>query len=263
VKTHWLGDADLNRRHRAVIRMGWALVASTLLFLGLTLVRPPAPEWGLASLLVLLALALGGAMYAARRGFVRAAGLGMTLVVLLGVTLAPFVSGRVDFAPFFVVVAVVVAAVALEPRDVFVTIGLGGLSLAVTALASRGFSTETQLPGSAFLNGVILFAVLSAVAAMMAVGVRRLLDDLSRREREAQEARERARQADARAQIIAENTSDLLTLLDSEGRVVWASPSHQRVLAVSKSPSGPFGAWAEATHFRSWQRLFSARRTAR
>ncbi|MEW5738778.1 MAG: ATP-binding protein [Myxococcota bacterium] len=198
--------------------------------------------------LFLATAAIGAVMLLARRGHVRLAGASLTALVLVAVTIGPLIRGQVGFAPFFVVVAVVVAAVTLEPKDVFVTIGLGALSLTIIGVASRSFQVETELPGSGFINGVILFAVLSAVAAMMAVGVRRLLDDLSRREREAQDAREQARQADVRARLIAENTGDLIALLDLEGAIVWASPSHQRLLDVVGKPEKVIGGWSDVVH---------------
>lgn len=233
------------------------MAASTVLLFALVIFRGASPEWGIAVVLLLLSAAVVGLVFVARRGHVRAAGIALTAVVLIGVTVGPLVRGQVGYAPFFVVIATVVSAVTLEPRDVFITIGLGGLSLALTAWLSAGFSHRPEPPGSVFVNGVLLFGLLSAVAALMAVGVRRLLDDLDLREREVHQAREQARQADVRARIIADNIGDLITLVDLRGEVAWASPSHQRLLGTGEL-TGQHGGWKHLLHPDDLQPMFDA-----
>ncbi|MFZ2873306.1 MAG: ATP-binding protein, partial [Phycisphaerales bacterium] len=230
---------------------------SALLLLVKALFLGPSPEWGTSVLLLLVAVAVLGVVLLARRGHVRAAGVTLTAVVLVGVTAGPLVRGQVGYAPFFVVIATIVAAVTLEPRDVYVTIGAGLLSLALIAWLGAGFSPQPGLPGGVLVNGVILFGLLSAVAVMMAVGVRRLLDDLDLREREAHQAREEARQADVRARVIADNTGDLITLVSLQGEVVWVSPSHRRVLGAG-ALAGQYAGWNHLVHPEDLQPILDA-----
>lgn len=232
-------------------------MVSALLLLVKALFLGPSPEWGTSVLLLLVAVAVLGVVLLARRGHVRAAGVTLTAVVLVGVTAGPLVRGQVGYAPFFVVIATIVAAVTLEPRDVYVTIGAGLLSLALIAWLGAGFSPQPGLPGGVLVNGVILFGLLSAVAVMMAVGVRRLLDDLDLREREAHQAREEARQADVRARVIADNTGDLITLVSLQGEVVWVSPSHRRVLGAG-ALAGQYAGWNHLVHPEDLQPILDA-----
>jgi PAS domain S-box-containing protein len=221
-------DADLERRRRAIIWVGGAIAASCAVMCLLALAQGPDPEWPVIWLLVGLTALVSAITFAARRGHVRAAGAALTGTVLIGVMLGQLVRGQVGFAPFFIVVAVT-----LQPRDVLVTIGASVVGLAIMAVASRGYVHRPESSLVEFVNGVILFGLLASVAALMAFGVERLLGDLVRRDQDADRAHELALQSETRARLIAENTADLIALLDRQGDVVWASPSHQRVLGLT------------------------------
>ena len=192
------------------------------------------PELNVAALLLGMTAVIGGITVAAWRGHVRAAGIALSVAVLLGVVAGQLVRQQVGFAPFFVVVPVVVAAVTLPPRDVLLAIGGALAGLIVMAVTSRGYVPRAEPDSIALVNGFILFGLLSCVAALMAFGVDRLLRDLVRRDQEADAAREAARQSEARTRLIAEHTADLIALMDRQGAVLWASPSHERVLGLTQ-----------------------------
>ncbi|MEW6430017.1 MAG: ATP-binding protein [Myxococcota bacterium] len=217
-------------------------VASALLLV-LSLIRSPGPEWGVAGVLGGVTLGIGAVIEVARRGHVRPAGIILSAVVIVGVVLGQLVRQQVGYAPFFLVLAVLVAAVTLEPRDVGIVTGVATGALALMSVVGQGYVRREEAAGTDLINSAVLFALISSVAWLMAVGVQRLLRDLVQQEHDAEVAREEARRSSARAEIIAQNSADLVSLLDHDGNVLWASASHQRIL-------GAEGATLNAAEFR-------------
>jgi two-component system, cell cycle sensor histidine kinase and response regulator CckA len=76
------------------------------------------------------------------------------------------------------------------------------------------------------------FAATGLVAAFAAVGSERALRAHVREELRAAHALADAREAESRYRLVAEQVSDLVSVLDDQGRFVYVSPSHERVLGL-------------------------------
>jgi PAS domain S-box-containing protein len=131
---------------------------------------------------------------------------------------------------YFVALSPLVAKATMRSRGV-VACGAGG---AVT-LALMALMRERAAPGQwrELVAPAYYFAATSLVAAFAAIAAERALRAHMREELRASHARSGAREAEGRYRLVAEQVSDLVSVLDRQARYVYVSPSHERVLGLA------------------------------
>ncbi|HVJ18359.1 MAG TPA: ATP-binding protein [Polyangiaceae bacterium] len=120
-----------------------------------------------------------------------------------------------------------VAAATLRARGVIVTGAVGALALLVQVFWHTGENGYAR-----FVSPAIYFAATWVVAAVSSIASHFALRAHTAEERRAEAARTAARIAEARYELVAEHVSDLVSLFAADGRYLYASPSHERVLGV-------------------------------
>lgn len=111
------------------------------------------------------------------------------------------------------------------------------------AYLSRGRSLLAEANGraqSAFRSGIFTLVVgLGLLALLLGISIGSLLNALSRSYRDALRAydrqRERAIEASNLYRLITENSGDLISLLDKDGRYTYVSPSYQTALGFKEN----------------------------
>ncbi|RYZ10320.1 MAG: PAS domain S-box protein [Myxococcales bacterium] len=172
--------------------------------------------------------AFGGAFWVARKPS-RASFAGTLIVAaMLLQYLASFhfavrAEQRLSIA-YFVALSPLVAKATMRARGVVVCGVVGALTLTLMAL----LGTWKALVAPAYY-----FAATGLVAAFAAIAAERALRAHVREELRAAHALTGAREAEERYRLVAEQVSDLVSVLDDQGRYVYVSPSHERVLGLS------------------------------
>lgn len=157
-------------------------------------------------------------------------GLGVVLVVMLQVTVSALQVARSEDAALIsslIALMPLVAAVTLGPRGVLLT-GVGG-TLALGLTMALRWSEESR---PSFVTGGFYLAAAWAAAMFGSIASLRALRAHVAEARRVQSAEAAARRAQRQYQLVSELVSDLVVKLDNEGRVIYASPSFQRILGV-------------------------------
>jgi signal transduction histidine kinase/ActR/RegA family two-component response regulator len=181
-------EAEGRRRRRAAVAVGVVYLASNLTFMSWAALRG---EWPVAAVLTGVAVINVAMLVAAQRGHTRLAGYAYATSALAAVVLTPMVRGNPGYAAFFMVVGLMLGAVILPARDVFVLYLLGFLGELVV-LATPVTRPELTPLGGPYAEGSLLYLVVGLIAVAMAASLRQLVDDLRRRDDEAREATRRA-----------------------------------------------------------------------
>ncbi len=156
-------------------------------------------------------------------------GMGLVVVILLEVTLSAIVAphpGDAVQISYLISLTPFLAAITLRSRGVI-----------VTDPGRRARARRRRLPRAAagwqpFVTNFFYFAAASTAALFGSLASERALRALASEEARARAARARARNAEARYQLVSEHVSDLVSVHDEEGRFVYVSPAHQRVLGI-------------------------------
>ena len=134
---------------------------------------------------------------------------------------------------YFTGVVPLIAAAAL-PSSRLVWAGIASLgAFAAEALISHAFGEGDTV--THFAPSLMFLCLMWVVATVIA---RSADDSLRSRAEEQRRRREEAERADAalsRYRIVADHVDDLVSVLDAEGRFLYASPSHDRVLGIERS----------------------------
>jgi PAS domain S-box-containing protein len=225
---HLPHDADAQRRARNVLIIALGLTGVCLAMLISALIR--------ALSMRIIPILTGGAAFSivvtllAHRGRVRLAALLLVATPLVLVILAVMDHGQVRSAPYFCAVSLIIAGMTMRPRGVGLTFLCALATLAVLSVLSANVPQVLPPPGSQLINAALLVTIAALVAALGSSSAAHSLLALQIRERQAREARQALRESEERYRLIAENTSDLIALLDAEERYLYASPSFAREL---------------------------------
>jgi PAS domain S-box-containing protein len=141
--------------------------------------------------------------------------------------------GKLTVLPYMSTLGVLLAAATLPLRRLYL-----GIVLAVLAIAAEVYFVDLgameAIDAAGLLAGSVLFLGVVIVISVLHVHGTERATALAR---EREEARERAaaaaRASEDRYRLIAENTIDLIAVLDADGRSTYLSPSHERVLGHS------------------------------
>ncbi|MDF3070240.1 MAG: sensor protein [Polyangiaceae bacterium] len=150
---------------------------------------------------------------------------GMLLQYLASFHFAVRTEQRLGIA-YFIALSPLVAKATMRARGVVVCGVAGALTFVLMALPARW----QELVAPAYY-----FAATSLVAAFAAIAAERALRAHVREELRAAHALSGAREAEGRYRLVAEQVSDLVSVLDDQGRHVYVSPSHERVLGLRVS----------------------------
>jgi two-component system cell cycle sensor histidine kinase/response regulator CckA len=164
-------------------------------------------------------------------------GLGLVIVVLLEVMLSAIMASRPSDAvqiSYLISLTPFLAAITLRARGVILTVLGGALALA-SIVAVHGSAGDWH----PFVSNFFYFAAAATAAIFGSLASERALLALTQEGARTKAARARARSAEARYQLVSEHVSDLVSVHDEEGRFVYVSPAHQRVLGID--PEGLLG----------------------
>jgi PAS domain S-box-containing protein len=103
-------------------------------------------------------------------------------------------------------------------------------TLAVLRVLSANIPQVLPPPDSQVLNAALLTGIAALISMLGASSAAHSLIALQIRERQARQAKQALCESEERYRLIAENTSDLIALLDAEGRYLYISPSFAREL---------------------------------
>ena len=223
-------SVDAARRRRTAMLIGFFLgLAGIPIFVQMVLTQSGSARISVPALVVVLSLMGPAAAWLARTGRGTAAGLWLTALPSVGSLIAVVASEQIGAAPFYCGVAVVIALATLEGPAL--RWSLVGVVLCVVAMISVFVETEIHPsdPSRILLSGVVAVLLMAVVAGLHARANHRTLEEVA-----AHQAR--AAELEARYRLIAENTADLVALIDAGNLIVYASPSFTRVLGLD--PTG-------------------------
>jgi PAS domain S-box-containing protein len=138
--------------------------------------------------------------------------------------------GKLTVLPFISTLVVLLAAATLPLKRLYLGVLLALLAILVEATLVDLTAKESMF-ASGLLAGALLFLGVAAVISVLHVhGTERAMALAREREDARERAAAAARASEERYRLIAENTIDLIALLDAQGRPTYLSPSHERVL---------------------------------
>ena len=215
------GSIAARTRRGNLVSLGRLTAAAALVFAPVTFAI--GDRVGAASTLFASALCFAVSV-AAGRGRQRLAELLLMVGCFVGVVADVALGGAYGTGAFFVVVPVLLGSATLHPRAVIATAAVGA---ATVALISFIGPAQVVLERWDVLTSALALVVLAAgVALVQSRGWTQTLQTLHLRD-------EGMRSADARYRLVAEATSDLISVVHpGTGGILYASPSHERVLGL-------------------------------
>ena len=246
---------DETRRQRTAVSIGYFIgLAGIPVFLQTAIGLEGALRVGMASLVLALSAMGPAAAWLASRGKGTAAGLWLTALPSLGSVIAGLASHQVDSALLYCALAIVVALATLRGaplRLALVGAVLCGVTLGV--LGSTAFEPQPTRLSHLILNGVVVLVLMALVAGLNAGAGRRALEEVAATQARAADVEERYR-------LIAENTMDLVALVDASNTVVYASPSFKKVLGLDPTGGPVSAALGEASEVAALDTVLSLAR---
>jgi PAS domain S-box-containing protein len=224
-------DLDLKRRIRntRTLSLGMAAVAAAMV----------VPIWltGVDHGVVLVTLAAAAAFGACAWGARTREGPWAAVAfnaVLAAVLFAGVAANRqIGPGPAFVGFSLFVAVGTLPLEGVIAAGVLGALNVAAMCYVAWGEVQLAEPPGAALTYGLVLCFVTTTLSVVQNKNARRALEQVVEREQRAMTAEARASESEARYRLITDSMSDLVALLDEQGRFAYASPSFERLLGVA------------------------------
>ncbi len=205
----------------------------TLTLAGLSALATPV-TWALGGpggVAAVLALTTLGNMFAY---WLTRTGRGVAGVLVAGVALlgehvgVVGVVGELGPVPYISPIVILLVAATARSRWLFPAFALALVALAAEALLSPWQPTDHQ---DIFTAG--LFAVVVFVVSMLHVrGTERAFAVAEKRDQALAAAAAAARASERQYRLIADNTNALIALIQSDGKALYLSPSHARVLHV-------------------------------
>ncbi|MDP1824694.1 MAG: ATP-binding protein [Archangium sp.] len=231
--TSYLKDVmsvDAARRRRTAVRVGIFLgLAGIPVFIQMLLTQAPVHRLPIAALVLVLTLMGPAAAWLAHSGRGTAAGLWLCAVPSVGAVISVWLSQQIGAAPFYVGVGVVVALATLEGRALrLALVGTVACVISMAVIATQVELRESVL-SQVVLSAVVAVVLMAVMAGLHARAFQRTLGEVAAHQTHAAEL-------EARYRLIAENTMDLVALVDAANTVVYASDSFRRVLGVD--PTG-------------------------
>ena len=220
---HDVLSVDSARRERTAARIGVFVGVAGIPVLLHTLITIEGPQrFGMATLVIAFAMMGLAAAWLARSRRGTLAGLWLTAIPSLGSMLAVFTTHQLGSAPLYSGLAILVAVATLEARALWA--GLFGVLLSVLTLLFVVEVVPTPID-QLWLSSVVGLTLMGLVAGLQSRAHRRTLEEVAAHQ-------SRAAELEARYRLIAQNTTDLVALIDRSNTVVYASPSFMKVLGL-------------------------------
>jgi PAS domain S-box-containing protein len=211
------------------MRIGWFLGLSGIPNFIQTLVSEQGRIVPVPVLVILLSLMGPAAALLAKAGRGTLAGLWLTAIPSLGAVAAVLASNQLGATPFYCGVGLVVALATLQGCPLKAALGSVVASMLAIAALATWLELDNTAPSHSLVGALVAVLLMVAVAMLHAQAFQLTL-------REVASQQTRAAELEARYRLIAENTADLVELIDASNVVVYASPSFRRVLGAD--PTG-------------------------
>ncbi|HEY0880772.1 MAG TPA: ATP-binding protein, partial [Archangium sp.] len=217
------------RRRRTAMLVGWFLGLSGIPNFLETLSWQREGVLPVTILVVLLTLMGPGAALLARAGRETLAGFWLTAIPSLGAVAAVITSNQLGASPFYCGVGLVVALATLVGRPLHAAIGFVVSCMVLMATIAMTRTLDVTPPSESLVGAIVAVVLMAAIAVLHARAFRSTLEEVASHQT-------RVAELEARYRLIAENTADLVELIDPSDVVVYASPSFRRVLGAD--PTG-------------------------
>jgi PAS domain S-box-containing protein len=159
--------------------------------------------------------------------------LGINLLILAALVSHVFIvdaMGEVSMLPLFACCAILIAAPTLATRALGIVFGFALLAIFAESWVAfaHGQSVPSILPSVA--AGTVLLVTVTVISMLHVNGIEQALAIAQERDQLRQQAVLAAQSSERNYRLIADNTNDLITLLDERGQAQYLSPSHERCL---------------------------------
>jgi PAS domain S-box-containing protein len=229
--------ADAARRQSVATGVALALAVLALLAT-ISQLRLPLP-WYTALPIVFAGAGFVLAWWLAKRYGAHASGTAIVTTMLLQhmitIPTLPNATGA-EHVGYFTAVTPLIAAATLGRRGVVVT-GFAALaSLLIEGTLSSRFGHFSAWRD--FAPALTFFALMWTVGLAIVISGERTLRAYAAEQRRAQEATEQANVLEAQYRLVADHGDDLVSLVDAQGRYLYLSPSHERMLGMTSVRAG-------------------------
>jgi PAS domain S-box-containing protein len=145
--------------------------------------------------------------------------------------------GEVSILPLFAGVLVLLGAATLSSFRIAWVFALALATIAVETVVgvALGGTRDTML--GPVTGGVVLLVATTVISILHVREMERAMGLAQERDHRWQRASEEARASEERHRLIADNTNDLITLVDDRGRAEYLSPSYRRCLGHDLGPN--------------------------
>jgi PAS domain S-box-containing protein len=223
-------ELDLRRRLRNTRALSLGMTLMSLLLVPAMLIAGLDVRVVLVTLIA--ALAFGACAWAScKSGGPRAA---IAFNVLLAAALFAGVAanGQIGEGPALVAFSLFVAVATLPVQGVVAAGIAGALNVAAMCWVARDVPQLAETYAIALTYGLALCVVTTLMGLVAMANMRRAFVKVVEREQRAAAGEARASESEALYRLITEGRSDLVALLDEDGRFVYASPSFGRFLGL-------------------------------
>ncbi len=138
------------------------------------------------------------------------------------------IGGELGPVPYIAPLVILFSAATAEARWLPLALGLSMLALGLEGLSSP----LNRLDQAAIVTAAMFTLVVFVVSTLHVSGTERAFQIARKRDLARERAAAAARESEKRYRLIADNTDDLIALVDSHGRALYLSPSHERLLAL-------------------------------
>ena len=225
--------ADRARRKATVGALSLLLTPLTVLAVVFMMALDAPPMTTLANALATIGFAIP--FFVARRGHITAAATMLLATMLLqhvGSTLGTPILHDRGLTMMFSGLVPLIAAAVFAPRGTAVATAAAATAVAVAWMLALNEGVNATEAGKAFGPAMFFAMVGGVVAITWSLASRRALSAHRKEASAGAIARDEADEAKDRLRSIADQVSDLIAVLDAEGRYVFASASYERVLGI-------------------------------
>jgi PAS domain S-box-containing protein len=235
-----LGISDLLAYHRyrnarIICFTLFCLDAGVAFFLALT-VSPPVGVLGAVAGMA-LGSALGLLMIA--RGRVRLGVIVLLTAQLAGQVAVVKVLGDVATVPLFACLPVFIATATLGTRHVAGMSGVALLTIGIETWIAMVCGHGWKTLAGPIISGLVMLAAAAVISVLHVRETERAVAIAEERDRLRKKAVDDARASEERYRLIADNTDDLIALIDEAGNAKYIGPSHQRKLGLNLDAQSP------------------------
>ena len=166
------------------------------------------------------------------------------VIVLLTAQLAGHVAvvkvlADVATLPLFACLPVFIATATLGTRYVAGMSGMALLTLGIETWIAMAHGHGWKTLAAPITSGLVLLVAAAVISALHVRETERAVAIAEERDRLRKKAVDDARASEERYRLIADNTDDLIALIDEAGNAKYVSPSHQRKLGLNLGAQSP------------------------